>query len=454
MLSPKSFSGGIHPPAMKLTSDKEIVKLPLPDKVVLHLSQHIGAPAKSTLQINDKVTYGQVLAEAGGFVSSPVHATVSGKIIAFGNFKHPLGQLTPAFVIERDKEAQEPVYTEKSTNGLSLPPAEIIKRIKEAGIVGLGGAAFPTHVKLSPPAGVVIDTVILNGAECEPYLTADHRTMLEQTDKVLDGLRMVMKILNAKSGIIAIEDNKPDAIEALNNAVAEISDVDVQPLITKYPQGGEKQLIKACLNREVPNGKLPSDVGVVVMNVTTATAVSDAVNYCMPLTEKTVTLAGSCVKNPGNYRVRIGTTISDFIQMTGGLKEGIPLKKVILGGPMMGFALYDLNTPIIKGTSGILCWSEEEARMKPQYGCIRCGKCVESCPMGLEPVTIDAYINAGRYEDAEKAGILNCVNCGSCAYSCPGGNPLVQNFIVAKNKILAEKKKAAAAAAAAKENTK
>lgn len=452
MLTPKSFFGGIHPPAMKLTSDKPVVKLPLPDKVVLHLSQHIGAPAKSSLQINDKVTYGQVLAEAGGFVSAPVHATISGKIIAFGNFKHPLGQSTPAIVIERDKEAQEPIYTEKRVNGLSLPPAEIIKRIKDAGIVGLGGAAFPTHVKIAPPAGVVIDTVILNGAECEPYLTADHRTMLEQTEKVVDGLRMVMKILNAKRGIIAIEDNKPDAIEALNDASEDVFAVDVQPLTTKYPQGGEKQLIKACLNREVPNGKLPSDVGVVVMNVTTAAAVSDAVNYCMPLTEKTVTLAGSCVKNPGNYRVRIGTTISDFIQMTGGLKEGIPLKKVILGGPMMGFALYDLNTPIIKGTSGILCWSEEESKMKERTGCLRCGKCVEACPMGLEPLNIDAYINAGRYEDAEKAGILNCVNCGSCAYSCPGGNPLVQNFIVAKNKILAEKKKAAAAAAAAKDN--
>jgi electron transport complex protein RnfC len=446
MLAPKTFSGGIHPPAMKTTSDKAVVKLPLPDKVVLHLSQHIGAPAKSTLQINDKVTYGQVIAEAGGFVSAPIHATISGRIIAFGNFKHPLGQSTPAIVIERDVEAQEPVYTDKPVNGLTLPPAEILKRIKDAGIVGLGGAAFPAHVKLSPPAGVVIDTVILNGAECEPYLTADHRTMLEQSEKVVDGLRLVMKVLNAKRGFIAIEDNKPDAIEALDDIVHDLFAIDVQPLVTKYPQGGEKQLIKAVTGREVPNGKLPSDVGVVVMNVTSAAAVSDAVNYCMPLTEKTVTLAGDCVKNPGNYRVRIGTTISDFIQMTGGLKENIPLKKVILGGPMMGFALYDLNTPIIKGTSGILCWSQELAQPKPRTGCLRCGKCVEACPMGLEPLVLDALINAKKYEEAEKEGILNCVNCGSCAYTCPGGNPLVQNFIVGKNKIIADKKKKAALA--------
>ena len=446
MLASKTFSGGIHPPAMKKTADKPIVKLPLPDKVILHLSQHIGAPAKCNLQINDNVTYGQLIAEAGGFVSAPIHATISGKVIAFGNFKHPLGQSTPAIVIERDKQAVEPIYTEKPTNGYALPPAEILKRIKEAGIVGLGGAAFPTHVKLSPPAGTVIDTVILNGAECEPCLTADHRTMLEQPEKVVDGLKLTMKVLGASRGYIAIEENKFDAIEELDYHTNNYPDINVQPLVTKYPQGGEKQLIKAVTGREVPNGKLPSDVGVVVMNVTTAAAVSDAVNCCMPLTEKTVTLAGECVKNPGNYRVRIGTTISDFIQMTGGLKEDIPLKKAILGGPMMGFALYDLNTPIIKGTSGILCWSENEARMKPRTGCLRCGKCVEACPMGLEPLVLDALINANRFEEAEKEGLLNCVNCGSCAYSCPGGNPLVQNFIVAKNKILAEKKKKAASA--------
>lgn len=454
MLASKTFSGGIHPPAMKFTSDNPIVKLPLPDKVILHLSQHIGAPAKSDLKINDSVTYGQVLAEAGGFVSAPVHATISGKIIAFGNFKHPLGQSTPAIVIERDKEAREPVYTEAKTKGLSLPPSEIINRIKNAGIVGLGGAAFPTHVKLSPPAGTVIDSVILNGAECEPALTSDYRTMIEQPDKIIDGLKIVMKVLNAKRGFIAIEENKPEAIETLDEYAHDAFAIDVQPLTTKYPQGGEKQLIRACTGREVPNGKLPSDVGVVVLNVTTAVAISNAVNFCMPLTEKVVTLAGSCVKNPGNYRVRIGTTISDFIQMTGGLKENLPLKKVILGGPMMGFAMYDLNTPIVKGTSGILCWSEEEAKQKPHTGCLRCGKCVRSCPMGLEPLTLDALINAERYKEAEKEGLLNCVNCGSCSYACPGGNPLVQNFIVAKNKILAEKKKAAAIANTVKDDKK
>ena len=442
MLTLKSFLGGVHPPTLKTTSDKSIINLPIPDKVILHMSQHIGAPAKFNLSINDEVTYGQIIGEAGGFVSAPVHATLSGKIIAFGNFMHPLGKLSPAVVIERNKEIQEPVYSEKQENALSLPVEEILKRIKDAGIVGLGGAAFPTHVKLTPPAGVEIDRFILNGAECEPGLTSDHRTMLEKPEKIIEGLKMAMKVLGVSKGIIGIEDNKPDAIHTLEEASKNYDEIDVQPLLTKYPQGGEKQLIKACLNREVPCGKLPSDVGVVVINVSTAVAISDAVNYCMPLTERTVTLSGSCVKNPGNYKIRIGTTIADFIQMTGGLRDDIPLRKVILGGPMMGFALYDLNTPIIKGTSGILCWGPAEAEMRPQSGCIRCGKCIDVCPMNLEPVTLHHLINAEHLAEAEKAGLLNCINCGSCSYVCPGNNPLVQNFILAKNKIISEKKKA------------
>ncbi|MDD2999890.1 MAG: electron transport complex subunit RsxC, partial [Candidatus Riflebacteria bacterium] len=376
MLEPKTFSGGLHPPDLKLTSDKPIVNLPIPSRVVLHVSQHIGAPAKPIYKITDKVTCGQCIAEPGGFVSAPVHATISGTVIGAGNFMHPLGVPSPAIVIERTPETPEPVYT--SEDGMALPPEEIKKRIQQSGLVGLGGATFPTHVKLSPPETKHIDTVILNGVECEPALTADHRLMLEEPDRIINGLKLIMRVLKAEKGIIGIEMNKLDAITLLNDRLKNESNLSVQPLKVKYPQGGEKQLIYACLGREIPSGKLPMDVGVVVQNVASAAAISDAVNMQKPLMERVVTLAGNCATNPGNYRVRIGTTVADFIEMTGGLKQDIPLKKVIMGGPMMGFALFDLNVPIIKGTSGILCWDAQQAIVPLQTACLRCGSCIRA----------------------------------------------------------------------------
>ena len=375
-----TFSGGLHPPELKTTSAENIVELPIPEKVILHVSQHIGAPARPIHKITDVVECGKCIAEPGGFVSAPVHATIGGKIIGVGNFMHPFGVPSPAVVIERDKDMAEPVY--EKCDGYSLPAEEIKNRIQNAGLVGLGGATFPTHVKLSPPDSKPIDTVILNGVECEPALTSDHRLMLEQSDKIIDGLKLIMKVLNAETGIIGIELNKPDAIKLMEQKVKSEDHIFVQPLKVKYPQGGEKQLISACIGKEVPSGKLPMDVGVVVQNVASAAAISDAVNYNKPLMERVVTLSGNCVNKPGNYKVRIGTPVADFIDMAGGLKEDVQLKKVIMGGPMMGFALFDLNIPIIKGTSGILCWDENQAKVMEETSCLRCGRCIRACPMG------------------------------------------------------------------------
>lgn len=442
MLEPKSFEGGLHPPEMKLTADRAVENLPLPDRVILHVSQHIGAPAKPIHKITDKVKCGEIVAEAGGFVSAPVHATISGSVIAVGNFMHPFGVPSPAIVIERDQSAEEPVYT--AENGLELSGEEIKNRILEGGMVGLGGATFPTHVKLSPPAGKQIDTVILNGVECEPALTSDHRLMLEESDKIINGLQLIMKSLNAKNGIIGIENNKPDAIKLLDEKLKNFPNLSVQPLTVKYPQGGEKQLIYACLGRETPSGGLPMDVGVVVQNVASAAAIADAVNLRHPLLERVVTLSGNCVVNPGNYRVRIGTTVADFIQMTGGLKNDVPLKKVIMGGPMMGFALFDLNIPIIKGTSGILCWDSEQAQQPRETACLRCGSCIRACPMGLMPQKMKQLIDHRKWDKVDEIGVLDCIECGCCAYACPSSLPLVQSFKLGKKNVMAERRRAAA----------
>ncbi len=442
MLEPKSFSGGLHPPDLKATADKSIVNLPIPSKVILHVSQHIGAPARPTQKITDKVACGQCIAEPGGFVSAPVHATISGTVIGAGNFMHPFGVPSPAIVIERSPDVPEPGY--KAEDGLSLSAEEIKKRIQQSGVVGLGGATFPTHVKLSPPETRHIDTVILNGVECEPALTADHRLMLEEPDRIINGLKLIMKVLNSEKGVIGIEMNKPDAIALFNEKFKNEKNLSVQPLEVKYPQGGEKQLIYACLGREIPSGKLPMDVGVVVQNVASAAAISDAVNLQKPLMERIVTLAGNCAAKPGNYRVRVGTPVGDFIEMAGGLKADIPLKKVIMGGPMMGFALFDLNVPIIKGTSGVLCWDETQAKVPVQTACLRCGSCIKACPMGLLPQQMKQLIDHKKWEKVDQIGMLDCIECGCCAYACPAGLPLVQSFKLGKKNVMAERKKSAA----------
>lgn len=431
MQEAKTFpKGGIHPPDLKSTSESEIVSLPPPQKIVLHVQQHIGAAANPVFGITDKVTLGQLIAEASSFVSSPIHASISGKIIGVGKFMHPTGVKTDAIAIERNLDEPEPEFHYE--NGFNLPIEEICNRVKNSGLVGLGGAGFPCHVKLFPPEGTKIHTVIVNGVECEPVLTADHRVMLETPDKVVDGLKIILKLLNASKGIIAIEKNKQNAIDLLNQKVQNEENISIQPLEVKYPQGGEKQLISACLGVEVPSGKLPMHVGVVVQNVASTAALADAINYKKPLIEKVVTLAGNCVKKPGNYRVRIGTTVAEFIEMAGGLKEDVELKKIIMGGPMMGYAISDLNVPIIKTTGGILCWDEQQAEIPPHFLCIRCGSCVESCPMGLDPQLLKKLIDSKLFKKAIEEGIMDCIECGCCSYSCPAAIDLVQTFRFAK----------------------
>ncbi len=321
-----------------------------------------------------------------------------------------------------------------------LTSEEIINIIKESGIVGMGGAAFPTHVKLSPPPGKVVDTIILNGAECEPYLTSDHRLMMERPEDVLYGLRVFMKALNVEKGFIAIENNKPDALEAVYNVGKGIEGIEVVAVKTKYPQGAEKQLINACTGREVPSGGLPADAGVVVNNVGTAAAVASAVKKGMPLIERIVTVTGNGIKNPKNLLVRIGTSFKDVIDECGGF-NGTP-GKVIAGGPMMGIAQYSVDIPVIKGTSGILVLTEEEAELPEMSNCIRCGKCVEVCPINLMPVNISNYALLDKFDQAESANALDCIECGACSFICPAKRPLVDSIRVAKREILAKRRKA------------
>lgn len=436
-----TFKGGTHPPhSKKATENLAIERAKEPKVVVIPMQQHIGAPCEPIVQVGDEVKVGQKIGEAKGFVSSPVHSSVSGKVVAVEPRLYSGGMAVPCVVIESDM--QNTVSAEIVPKGdLANLSAEDIKNIiKEAGIVGMGGATFPTHVKLAPPPDKKVDTVILNGAECEPYLTADHRLMLEYPEDVVFGLQALMKALGVKKGFIGIETNKPDAIERVFEAAKGIEGIEVVALKTKYPQGAEKQLIYACTNREVPSGGLPADAGVVVNNVGTAAAVAKAVKTGMPLIERIVTVTGAGVNNPKNLLVKIGTSFKEIIEQCGGLKG--KTGKVIGGGPMMGITQFSLDVPAIKGTSGILVLSEEEARLPEPSNCIRCGKCVEVCPINLMPVNISAYSLADKHEQAEALNAMDCIECGSCSFVCPAKRPLVDSIRVSKREILARRKKA------------
>ncbi|KPK01827.1 MAG: electron transporter RnfC [Nitrospira bacterium SG8_35_4] len=429
-----TFERGIHPSYNKeLASGKAVTAAKLPGRIVIPLSQHIGAPAKAVVNIGDEVKRGQVIGETTGFVSSPVHSSISGKVIAIADFPTTAGRMVQSIVVEGDGR-DEAVALKENPDYLNLSVDEIKTLIKDAGIVGMGGAAFPTNVKLSPPKEKTIDAVVINGAECEPYLTADHRLMVEHPKEVVEGLKIIMKSLGVSEGHIGIEENKPDALEAISSVVAGESTIKVWPLEIKYPQGAEKMLIKAVKGREVPSKGLPMDVGVVVQNVGTAIAVYEAVRYGKPLIERVVTITGKGIQEPKNMLVRIGTLMSDVVEQCGGLTGGAV--KVIAGGPMMGFAQWTLDVPVVKGTSGILVLSEEEYVASDEYSaCIRCGSCIDVCPMGLNPSILSIYAEKGFYEDARDNNLFDCFECGSCAYVCPAKRPMVQFMRLAKSQV-------------------
>jgi electron transport complex protein RnfC len=436
-----TFRGGVHAPHRKNdTRNKAIEIMKAPGLVYIPLQQHIGAACQPLVKPGDVVKLGQKIGEPGGFVGAPVHASVSGIVKDIRQVPHPSVGSGLAVVIENDGK-DEPDDSITPGDISSMDADRIKELILEAGIVGMGGAAFPTHVKLSPPKEKPIDTVILNGAECEPYLTADHRLMLEAAEDVADGLKVIMKVLGVERAYIAIEDNKPDAVRIMTDTVKEVQGVDVTVLKTKYPQGAEKQLIYVVTGRQVPSGGLPMDVGVIVSNVGTSAAIARAIKTGMPLVERVVTVTGSGVAEPKNLMVRIGTSFMDVIQACGGFVE--EPAKVISGGPMMGIGQYTLDVPVIKGTSGILVLTREEAKIPDVEPCIRCAKCVDACPMGLMPLMISAYALKEDYDNSEKFHAMDCIECGCCSYSCPAKRPLVQSIRVAKKMITDKRKRAA-----------
>ncbi len=438
-----TFRGGVHPPEeKKLAQHKAIETLPLPERVFVPLSQHTGAPAKPVVKKGDEVKKGQLIAEPAGFISAGIHSPVAGVVKNITDYPHPFGNLQPAIEIEVKGEQELESGLEPIPDFENADPEKLKERVKQAGIVGMGGATFPTYVKLSPPEGKIIDTVILNGAECEPYITADHRLMLEKPEKIIGGLKIIMKILGVKQAFIGIEVNKPDAIVKMENLVQDLSGVNVIVLKVKYPQGAEKQLIKAILGREVPSGGLPMDVGALVQNVATACAIYEAVAEGKPLIERVVTVTGRAINEPKNLLVPIGTPIQNLIDYCGGFSSRPG--KVILGGPMMGLAQSSLDVPVIKGTNAVLVMRDDEVDLTSPGPCIRCGRCVRNCPMNLLPGIIGLFVRKDRIEEAEELRVMDCIECGCCAYGCPSHIPLVQLFRYAKSEIIKKRKKAQA----------
>lgn len=421
----KAFKGGIHPKDMKhLTERMPIEVMPFPKKLVIPVRQHIGAPATPIVNKGDVVKKGQLIAEANGFVSSNIHASTSGTVVDIADLPNPVYGKCLSIVIEADGEDQwmEGLPTQREWKSLSNE--DMLKMIQQAGIVGMGGASFPTHVKLSPPKEAKIDTFILNAAECEPYLTADHRMLVENAEKVITGIQIIQKLIGVEHLWIGIEDNKKDAIEMMEKACAGTG-IKVATLQTRYPQGAEKMLIKAICNREVPSGKLPMDIGVVVNNVGTAIAIADAICSGIPSIERVTTISGKAVAQPKNLLIRVGTLFQDVVDYCGGMKE--EPEKIVMGGPMMGFAQSTLNIPVTKGVSGILCLVKSEVNESKQKPCIRCGRCVEVCPIGLVPAMFGILGEKDYYEEAkEEYNLLDCAECGCCVYVCPSKRNLVQ----------------------------
>lgn len=428
-----TFRGGIHPKGRKdLAKDKATVKMTAPTLLAIPLSQHIGASCESLVKIGDTVKLGQKIADSDAFVSAPIHSPVSGVVKKIDKYPHATLGECMCIVIENDNE-NTPCEENKPLDYTKMSSEEIINAIREFGIVGMGGAAFPTSVKLKIPPEKKVDTILINGAECEPYLTADYRLMLEDANSIVEGAKILMKATNVSNVIIAIEDNKLDAWDKLNSICQNEKGVKAVKVKTKYPQGGEKQLIDAVLKRKVKSGTLPADCGVIVQNVATVSQIYKSFKTGLPLIERIVTISGEGIEEPMNVMAKIGTSYKEICDFAGGVKENTV--KVVSGGPMMGFAQYTLDVPVTKGTSGILCLTKEESREYEEKDCIKCGRCVEHCPIKLMPFMITEKASLGEFEESVRYGLKDCIECGSCSFVCPQKRHLVQSIRLAKAKM-------------------
>ncbi|MCI5854825.1 MAG: electron transport complex subunit RsxC [Prevotella sp.] len=432
--------GGIHPEENKLTHEVPTQVAPLPKQAIFPLSQHIGAPAKPVVAKGDKVKVGTVLAEAGGFVSAPIHSSVSGTVAKIDTSFDATGYRKPVIIINVEGDEWEESIDRSETLETveahpELTPEEIVERIKNAGVTGMGGAGFPTFIKLCPPPTAKAECVIINAVECEPYITSDYRLMMEHADEILEGLKLLMKAAKVDKGYIGIETNKPKAIQLLTEKTAQLPQIEVVPLKQRYPQGGEKQLVDAVIRRQVPAPPaIPVNVGAIVQNVGTAFAVYQAVMKNKPLFERYTTVTGKQLSQPGNFLVRMGTPMKDLLALCGGIPEGE--HKLLAGGPMMGKALNTDEVPVCKGTNSVTLISGEEAVRKDPDPCIRCAKCVGACPMGLEPYLLATLSAKKNWERAEREDIVSCIECGSCQFTCPSHRPILDNIRLGKSTVM------------------
>ena len=438
----RSFRHGVHPPDHKeLTAKVPIRRMPFPDEVVLPLRQHAGNPARLLVKPGDHVERGDTLAEADGWISVPIHASATGTVTGIDWWPHPDGSMAEAVRIKVDRWSPQVPRPRLVPQWDGLETMEVVQAVQEAGVVGLGGAAFPAHVKLLPPQDARIELLLVNGAECEPYLTTDHRSMVEFPERVWFGTRIMMKALGVERGVIGVEMNKPDAVDALRRTQPPDLDVSVLPLRVKYPQGAEKMLIRSVTGREVQSGQLPASVGVIVQNVATLACIAEVFETGLPLVERVVTVTGRGVRRPSNLVVPVGAKLRDVLEFCGGLADDAA--EILFGGPMMGASVADLDTPITKGTTGVVVLTRKESKPREVYPCIQCGRCLDACPVFLNPSRLGQLAQLGRYEEMAAMHLADCMLCGSCAYVCPSNIPLSQMFALGKSALKRQKARAA-----------